>query len=74
MSLFWVMLLIITGIILVIFFIHYILTLPKRRKNKEIIRREALLYRENLQAERAKQIARVIGKNARDNIEKLARK
>ena len=48
--------------------------MPERRKNKELLRRETLLYREKLQTERAKQIARVIGKNARDNIEKLAKK
>lgn len=73
MNPFFVVLLIIIGVILAIFFIHYIFTLPERRENKERLRRENLLYEERYQAERAKQIARIAGKNTRDNIDKIAK-
>lgn len=73
MNPFFVALLIILGAILVIYFIHYIGTLPERRENKERLRREVLLYEEKCQAEKAKQIARTAGAITRENINNIAR-
>lgn len=65
-------LLIIFGVILVICFIYYILTLRVRRENKEILKRVFLLYEEELEAEKVKQNARIAGKMAIESIDKIA--
>lgn len=73
MSIF-IILLIISIVILVIYLIYYIKTLPKRRRNKEILRRELSLYKERCQAEQAKQNIRTAGKIALDNINNITNK
>lgn len=73
MGSFFIVLLIIWGVILAIYFVHYIWTLPKRRENKEKWRREVLLYEEKCKAEKAKQYARIAGALTRENIDKIAK-
>ena len=48
--------------------------MPKRHKNKEILKRELSLYEEKCRAEQAKQSARIAGKIALDNINNIANK
>lgn len=72
MGSFFFTLLIILGVIFVLNFIHYILTLPERRENEEKLRRSFLLYEEKIEAERAKQNARIAGAIAIENIDKIA--
>lgn len=64
--------LVILGLIIGIYFIYYIWTLPERRKRKERLRRELLLYEEKCKAERAKQNARIAGETVRKEISKIA--
>lgn len=73
MGTFFIALLIIFGVMLAIWFVHYIWTLPERRENEERLRREALLWEEKYQAEKAKQIARTAGEITRENIERIAK-
>jgi len=68
----FVLLLITFGIVFAII-INYICTLPYRRKNEEKLRREFLLYEQKVQAERAKQIARIAGEITRKNIDEIAK-
>lgn len=72
MNVCFVIFLIIGGWILATDFFNYLMSLPQRRKNKEIARRQALICEEKCQAERAKQLARVAGETARKNIDRLA--
>ena len=65
-------LLIILGVTFVIYSIHYFLTLPERRENEERLRRSFLLYEEKIEAERARQNARIAGAIAIENINKIA--
>lgn len=74
MRLFFIILLIVLGVMLTIYFIYYVLTIPERRRNKELLRRSNLLYREKLNAERTTYKARVAGETARNNIEIIANK
>lgn len=73
MDSFFILLLMIFGVILVICVIYYICTLPKRRIKEEIWRREILLYEEKYEAEKAKQYARNVGEITRQNIDKIAK-
>lgn len=73
MGIFLVALLIILGVILIIYIIYYVNTLPERRKNKEKLRRQILLYEERCEAEKAKQYARIAGTITRENINKIAK-
>lgn len=72
MDSFFIVLIIIFCVILLICFIYYIFTLPKRRKNKEIFRREVLLFEEKYEAENAKQNARIAGQITREKINEIA--
>lgn len=74
MNCFFITLFIILLVIFAIYLIHYIRTLPKRHKNKEILKRELSLYEEKCRAEQAKQSARIAGKIALDNINNIANK
>ena len=69
---FVLLLIIILGVAFVIYFIRHILTLHERREAEERWRRSKLLYEEKIEAERAKQNARIAGAIAIDNIEKIA--
>ncbi len=73
MKLFFIVTLTILALIFAIYSIYYISTLPERRKNKERMKREVLLYEEKCQAEKAKQIARTAGKITRENIDKISK-
>ncbi len=73
MSSFFITPLIILGVISAIYFVHYVWTLPERRENEEILRRNERLYEEQHHAEVAKHIARVAGEIARENINKIAK-
>lgn len=72
MDSFFIVLLTFLGVVLAIYFVHYILTLPERRKNEEVLRREALLFKEKYEAEKVKQEARIAGEIARERIDKIA--
>ncbi len=54
------------------YLVYYIWTLPERRKRKEQLRREFLLYEERCKAEQAKQSVRIAGETARKEISKIA--
>lgn len=61
------------AIILVIGIMCYIYTLPKRQKNNEIVNGSIVLFEEQLEAERTKLNARILGKLTRDRIERIAK-
>lgn len=73
MSLVFIAILIIMGVLLTICIVYYICTLEQRRQNDEKIRREMLLYEENYQAEKAKQNARIAGEVTRQKIKEIAK-
>lgn len=67
-----IVLLIVLGLILAIYFFYYIFTLLERRKNEERLRMETFLFEEKYEAERAKQNARIAGQIIRERIDKIA--
>ena len=72
MGTFFLALLIIIGVLSVIGFVRYTLTLPERRENDERLRQETLLFEEKCKAEIAKQNARLLGELARKKIDEIA--
>lgn len=74
MKMFLIILLIVLCVILTIYSIYYFVTIPERRRNKELLRRSNLLYREKLNAEITTHKARIAGETARNNIETIANK
>lgn len=64
--------LLIVCVLLALYLIYYLCTLPERRKNNENLRRQILLNEEKYEAEKAKQIARVTGEIVRNNIDRIA--
>ena len=60
------------AIILGVFITNYICTSGERRIAKELWKMETTLYREKLEAERAKQYARAVGSSTIDKINEIA--
>lgn len=59
-------------ILVVALVVYYNSTLYERRKNEEWLRQQILLSQQKVEAERAKQYARIAGEKARENIDKIA--